>query len=1045
MKKTTLLLCLALLLCLTLVAPAAAFTGSGAGTAGDPYIIVTPTDLQDIQSNLSAYYQLGNDVDMTGITWTSIGSGVAPFIGSLNGDGFTISNLYYVGSNYPSLLGVVSATNINNLGLLNINISNNASGVVSAGAGGIIHSIVGTGNVNVSNCYVTGVINGGTVAYDAYAGGIIGSHGNGITATINVTNCWVNVTCTGTSSQRPISSAGIVGGKYTLATCNITNCYTLGSTTASGPSFSGVNGGSGGIIGARTDVTATSIIVNNCVALQTVVTNNLLVNSICGVASTSTNNYANSSMILNGTVSGSAGTAVTSENWSTQSWWETYPGWSFTYDSPWYWNTITNLPNLRIFDKIPHTSQLTATPPLAYLPSEVQLNATITGVGIITYTWQHSADGISYTNLSTGTTYIETGQTTISYTTTPSLAGTHYYRLLLTNEQNQTSTSITVTIQRLQIYTPDTILKQSSPDISTESTDQYHVQTQYILPGSPNKLLYIDQYIAYLATGNAVYKIQSDTNTITSVSSTTGNTIQNAYLGTTNAVITDTDNTTALYDYASGTQTYLSGTNTGIIASTANYAAVKNNSGYLNLYHAANGTYINATSTTVTQIAANDQTNIIIGHVGTTTLYIWKPSATTLTQTTTTLAYAITDIKQIPGTNQFLITTTSKSYILAITETGAVTTTVTSTATTALQHTQSTTTDTFIGTNTNGLYIIDNTGTTIGTYTAGATLNDASIARLTGLWAVTGGDDTQAYFLTKSGTSSWTLGQTAQIMNPVSHTQMSSTGTYALICTGTSLYLFKNTQVSTTLYYLSGIVISSAGIPWQNQTLTMNGETIVTDSSGKFVQLVTPGTIYTFVADTTTTQYTATNSQLQTIAIQLKPNPYATAITYTAAYNATSGNIEMAYGDTTGKTESVTWSIYDTSNKTTVYTHTGDVGTETYAVPLEDSYKNYQVTVTADRGDTSVKNSWTLTPSGSSPINLFGLDDTGKNIIFCAVLMIFGGLFGVLHSTKGALAVTALAAWMRYMELITVPWILISIAAVVAILASLQRGGEGKS
>jgi hypothetical protein len=31
------------------------------------------------------------------------------------------------------------------------------------------------------------------------------------------------------------------------------------------------------------------------------------------------------------------------------------------------------------------------------------------------------------------------------------------------------------------------------------------------------------------------------------------------------------------------------------------------------------------------------------------------------------------------------------------------------------------------------------------------------------------------------------------------------------------------------------------------------------------------------------------------------------------------------------------------------------------------------------------------------------------------------------------------------MELITVPWILISIAAVVAILASLQRGGEGKS
>ena len=152
----------------------------------------------------------------------------------------------------------------------------------------------------------------------------------------------------------------------------------------------------------------------------------------------------------------------------------------------------------------------------------------------------------------------------------------------------------------------------------------------------------------------------------------------------------------------------------------------------------------------------------------------------------------------------------------------------------------------------------------------------------------------------------------------------------------------------------------------------------------------------------------------------------------------------MTYGDTTGKTESVTWSIYDTVNKTTVYTHTGTLGTETYPISIEESYKNYQVTVTADRGDTSVKNTWTITPSGSSPINLFGLDDTGKNLIFCTVLMIFGGLFGVMHSTKGALAVTALAAWMRYMELITIPWILISIAAVIAIIASLQRGGEGK-
>ena len=78
---------------------------------------------------------------------------------------------------------------------------------------------------------------------------------------------------------------------------------------------------------------------------------------------------------------------------------------------------------------------------------------------------------------------------------------------------------------------------------------------------------------------------------------------------------------------------------------------------------------------------------------------------------------------------------------------------------------------------------------------------------------------------------------------------------------------------------------------------------------------------------------------------------------------------------------------------------------------------------------------------GSSPISIPGLDDTGKNILFCAVLMIFGALFGVVHSTKGAVAVSFLAAALRYFELITIPWILIIVAATIAIIAALARGG----
>lgn len=81
-----------------------------------------------------------------------------------------------------------------------------------------------------------------------------------------------------------------------------------------------------------------------------------------------------------------------------------------------------------------------------------------------------------------------------------------------------------------------------------------------------------------------------------------------------------------------------------------------------------------------------------------------------------------------------------------------------------------------------------------------------------------------------------------------------------------------------------------------------------------------------------------------------------------------------------------------------------------------------------------------ITPSGSSPLAL-PLDNTGKNILFTGVLMMFSALFGVMHSTKGAIALTALAAMMRYLELVTIPWIVIIIAMAIAILAALAKGG----
>ena len=41
----------------------------GSGTANDPYVILTAQDLQDINNDLTAYYQLGANINLTGFAF----------------------------------------------------------------------------------------------------------------------------------------------------------------------------------------------------------------------------------------------------------------------------------------------------------------------------------------------------------------------------------------------------------------------------------------------------------------------------------------------------------------------------------------------------------------------------------------------------------------------------------------------------------------------------------------------------------------------------------------------------------------------------------------------------------------------------------------------------------------------------------------------------------------------------------------------------------------------------------------------------------------
>ena len=604
--------------------------------------------------------------------------------------------------------------------------------------------------------------------------------------------------------------------------------------------------------------------------------------------------------------------------------------------------------------------------------------------------------------------------------------------------------------------TPNSISTEPSEIITTD-TDRYTAIQQYIIPTNLVEISYIDTKNAILATGNSIYNLISDTQTVTSVTTNTGSTITSAYLSTNSAAAINTQNAVTIYPYTGPTATTIfqsttAPTSVSQTSQLTSYTAPINSNTYLIIHNTTTGAYIAHTQTTDTHLSANNNTNLILGHSGTQTLNIYRINDTTIQQTTQTIPSPITEIKEISGTDSIIITTTAKTYIYTLTTDGTATLLMASAETASLIHPRGTITNNIIATYQNNLYIIDQSGVTIGTYAAGANLNAVDISRRSGLWAVAGGIDNQIYFLTKSSTSGWYLEQTTLAMDTITHAAMGTTGYYALVATGTTLSLFTLGNAidpeQTVTYWLNGIVIGTNGAPYVGP-ITVSGTAVTTDATGKFVMKVTPGTTYTITAAGTTTQYTATNVQYQTVAIKIQPDPYATNIDYSASWNNTAQAIQMSYTDKTGRTDSVTWRIRNTATNDIVYQQSAPSDQViSYSVPAEQQYTNYQVSMSADRTnaagtETQVSNTWMITPSGSSPLAL-PLDDTGKNILFTGVLMMFAALFGVMHSTKGAIAITALAAMMRYLELVTIPWVVIIIAMAIAILAALAKGGGGK-
>ena len=281
------------LLCL-LVSTAAAAGGSG--TAGDPFRIETPAELQAMNNDLDAYYSLQNDIDLTGVTWTPVGSSTTPFIGSLEGNGYTISNLemnvdaYSV--KYIGLFGLISGnsyvanTTLDNF-IFTLNQSRKASYNVGCLAGSVDLDYSTTStiyNVDVINSYIVDTTP--EISYDEMGGCLIGyvfareSNINIIFCDVN--NCNINIERRSggligyfivvTRAVNPIADAS----GY-ITNCNVSNTIVTSATYGSGlvgfiECFSDING-----------AYTASLDIDTCIVYATDIISEYEGAGICGV------------------------------------------------------------------------------------------------------------------------------------------------------------------------------------------------------------------------------------------------------------------------------------------------------------------------------------------------------------------------------------------------------------------------------------------------------------------------------------------------------------------------------------------------------------------------------------------------------------------------------------------------------------------------------------------------------------------------------------------------------------------------------------------
>ncbi len=222
----------------------------GSGTSEDPYLISNENDLEAlsrIPCDWNQYFQLIQDIDLSGLFFCPIGDSETPFTGQFDGGNHTISGLQINGGpngRYTGLFSYAFNTNddyvIHDLGLIEPNVMGDQTTGALVGylKGNITYCYTEQGHVNgerntggligscflstVTNCYTTGFVNG-----KENSGGLIGYAYPDFT----IQNCYSEAHIINFTNDK--NTGGLIGfiDRDTYGNGLIKNCYATGNIT----------------------------------------------------------------------------------------------------------------------------------------------------------------------------------------------------------------------------------------------------------------------------------------------------------------------------------------------------------------------------------------------------------------------------------------------------------------------------------------------------------------------------------------------------------------------------------------------------------------------------------------------------------------------------------------------------------------------------------------------------------------------------------------------------------------------------------------------